>query len=99
MIEKRSESGEFGSLADVRTFVPEGSDIAPCLLVAAETFNRELPSLLASNAGQWVAYHGTERIGIGRSKTELSRLYSDVCPRRDLYIRKVVEHQPIHLDW
>jgi len=47
-------------LADV--FVDERS-------VAA--FYRNLPNLLKTHCGQWVAYHGDDCLGFGRSKTEL----------------------------
>jgi hypothetical protein len=43
-------------------------------------FERELPELLLHHQGQWVAYHGGQRIGVGPRNTEL---YED-CLRRGL---------------
>ncbi len=37
-----------------------------------DAFRRDLPELLRTHPGQWVAYHGDERIGFGRTETELS---------------------------
>ncbi|HUG89587.1 MAG TPA: hypothetical protein VML55_02055 [Planctomycetaceae bacterium] len=34
-------------------------------------FRRELPELLKTHRGQWVAYHGDERVGFGRRQTPL----------------------------
>jgi hypothetical protein len=36
-----------------------------------QTFLRELPDLLKTHRGRWVAYHGDKRLGFGRSKTKL----------------------------
>jgi hypothetical protein len=38
---------------------------------AEEAFRRDLPSLLKTHAGCWVAYGGDERLSIGTSPTEL----------------------------
>jgi hypothetical protein len=45
-----------------------------------EAFRRDLPEMLKTRRGWWVAYHGGERIGFGRSKTDL---YEE-CFRRGL---------------
>ncbi|MBI3466586.1 MAG: hypothetical protein HY000_26530 [Planctomycetes bacterium] len=45
-----------------------------------EAFRRDLPELLKKRRGQWVAYHGDERIGFGRTET---LLYQE-CFRRGL---------------
>jgi hypothetical protein len=48
---------------------------------AQQAFHGELPQLLQEHAGgEWVAYRGSQRLGIGRTKTEL---YRD-CLRRGL---------------
>src|ERR1051326_2251140 len=41
------------------------------ILQAQETFQRDLPELLASHYGQCVAYHGGQRIAIRKTKAEL----------------------------
>jgi hypothetical protein len=47
-------------------------DAIPAIVQRARVAWRgDLPKLLATNRGQWVAYHGEQQAGIGRSKTEL----------------------------
>jgi hypothetical protein len=36
-----------------------------------EAFYRNLPELLKQHDGKWVAYHGDEWVGAGRTETEL----------------------------
>ncbi len=56
-------SAEAGPLADV---------ILPPLVAQSQAaFRRELPELLKKRNGQWVAYHGDECLGFGRSQIEL----------------------------
>ncbi len=43
----------------------------PIILEAEEAFRRDLPELLKERHGQWVAYHGAQRIGFGTTKTAL----------------------------
>lgn len=43
-------------------------------------FQRDWPQLAQEHYGQWVAYHGDQQLGIGRSKTELYQ----VCLQRGL---------------
>jgi hypothetical protein len=38
-----------------------------------DAFLRDLPNLLSTNAGQWAAYAGDVRVGIGRSRRMLYR--------------------------
>jgi len=45
--------------------------VAPLIQQAHEAFRRDLHQLLDEREGQWVAYHGAERIGVGETKTEL----------------------------
>jgi hypothetical protein len=56
--------------------------IPPMLHRSQQAYWRDLPALLPlrSRARRWVAYHGDERIGIGRTETEL---YQE-CFRRGL---------------
>ena len=54
--------------------------ISPMVAKSQEAFRRELPELLKNRYGQWVAYHGDERLGFGRTQLELYR----ECLRRGL---------------
>jgi hypothetical protein len=54
-------------------------------------FRRDLPELLKTHRGRWVAYHGDERLGFGRRHTPL---YQECLRRglsRDEFIVTVVE--------
>ena len=47
-------------------------DSTPQLIAEGrEAFRRDLPDLLKRYPGQWVAYSGSRRLGIGRTKTRL----------------------------
>jgi len=48
-------------------------DVRPMIARSEEAFYRDLSSLLRAHEGQWVAYHGDERIGFGSTQTELYR--------------------------
>lgn len=56
------------------------SEPLPMIKKSIEAFRHDLPELLKTHRGQWVAYHGDERIGFGRTET---RLYQQ-CLRRGL---------------
>ena len=70
-----------GSESDRSPLVVEGSSLpaksvsrsdVPLLIQQAhEAFRRDLRQLLEEQPGQWVAYHGAERIGVAPTKTEL----------------------------
>ncbi len=45
--------------------IPEG------IADSIATFRRDLPTLLAEHAGDWVAYRGDQCLGFGNSKTDL----------------------------
>ena len=73
--------------------------IAPMIAKSQEAFRRDLPRLLGERYGQWVAYHGDERIGFGRSQFELY----DECIRRGLrddefVVRVVAPEAPAEID-
>jgi hypothetical protein len=59
---------------------PPGID--PLTLRSMQAFWRDLPELLRNkrNKGKWAAYHGDERVGVGKSQTEM---YQE-CFRRGL---------------
>jgi hypothetical protein len=56
------------------------SDPPPMIQKSIETIRRDLPEMLETHRGEWVAYHGDERIGFGTSQTELV----EECFRRGL---------------
>ena len=86
----------------VATTRPTGEDdftIAPMIAKSQEAFRRDLPQILDKRYGQWVAYHGDERIGFGRSQFELY----DECIRRGLrddefVVRVVAPEAPAEID-
>jgi hypothetical protein len=60
--------------------VSVAAEIAPMIARSQAAFRRDLASLLPKHSGQWVAYHGDERIGFGKSQTKLYQ----VCIARGL---------------
>src|ERR1043166_6126255 len=56
---------------------PLGSDPAiiastpPAILEAQRVYLQDLPELLKTHRGHWVAYYGAERLGFGATKTAL----------------------------
>jgi hypothetical protein len=48
-----------------------GPGVPPLIQQAHEAFRRDLGQLLDERPGEWVAYHGTARIGVGSSKAIL----------------------------
>ena len=44
---------------------------APIVARSIAAFRRDLQELLRTHRGQWVAYHGGERMGFGRRQTPL----------------------------
>jgi hypothetical protein len=54
--------------------------IPPMIERSQQAFRRALPELMKKHYMKWVAFHGDEMIGIGRSKTQL---YLE-CLRRGL---------------
>ena len=66
-----------------------------------DAFRRDLPALLQDKkrSGEWVAYHGGDRIGFGKSKTELYQQ----CLRRGLksdefVVRCIAPEMPEEID-
>lgn len=50
--------------------------ICPILQAAHDTFIRDLPELLKTDADRWVAYRGSERLGIRKTLTDAEALAS-----------------------
>jgi hypothetical protein len=78
---------------------PELEQIPPGIRRSQEAYWRDLPQLLQSrHKGQWVAYHGDERVGFARSQDEIYR----ECFQRgyrddDFYVARVTPHY--HAPW
>jgi hypothetical protein len=76
------------------TLPPLGSDPAiiastpPEILEAQRVFLQDLPELLKTRRGQWVAYYGTERLGFGATK---DALWDECCARgyQEFLIRRI----------
>ena len=47
------------------------SEPLPMIKKSIDAFRRALPELLRTHPGKWVAYHGDERVGFGKTQTEL----------------------------
>ena len=47
------------------------SEPLPMIQKSIDAFRRDLPALLKTHPGKWVAYHGDERVGFGETQTEL----------------------------
>jgi len=47
--------------------------VSPTLARSLDAFRRDLPALLKTHYGRWVAYHGDEQLGFGKTQTELAR--------------------------
>jgi hypothetical protein len=62
-------------------------EIPPGIRRSQEAFWRDLPELLQKkkNHGQWVAYHGDERIGIGAYETLLREILRRGIPDDQYY--------------
>jgi hypothetical protein len=54
--------------------------VSQLILEADAAYHRDLPQLLLERPGQWVAYHGAERIGFAPTKQEMYQ----VCRNRRL---------------
>ena len=59
-------------------------------------WRRDLPILLKSNPGQWVAYHGDKQMGIGRTKTELFQQCLHGGLQRGQFIVLLIEPEVEH---
>ena len=47
------------------------SEPLPMIQRSVDAFRSDLPELLKTHRGKWVAYHGDERLGFGKTQTEL----------------------------
>lgn len=51
--------------------------VPPMIQKAPDKHRRDLPELMKTHAYQWVAYHGEQRLGFGRSQRKLYNKYLD----------------------
>ena len=82
----------------------EESDIPEGIRRSQEAFFRDLPQLLNDRRlrGKWVAYHGDERVKIGRTQTEVIK----ECNRRgletdqyDVFVIRAQSQEPEEIDY
>jgi hypothetical protein len=58
---------------------------------ADQSFQRDLSQLLQSRRGQWVAYHGNDRIGFARTETALYDRCQQMGLCEDEFIVRIIE--------
>lgn len=64
--------------------------ILPIIEAAEDTFGADLPGLLATHPGQWVAYHGRQQLAFASTKSELyEQLMSAGFAPTELLVRRV----------
>ncbi len=63
------------------------SDVLPMIQKSIDACRRDLPELLKTHPGKWVAYHGDERVGFGKTETELyQRCFARGLTRDDFIV-------------
>jgi hypothetical protein len=63
------------------------SEPLPMIQKSIDAFRRELPELLRTHPGRWVAYHGDQRVGFGKTQTELyQRCFAQGLTRDDFIV-------------
>jgi hypothetical protein len=84
----KSESSAVNSSTNVDRTAKLNYDIPPLIQRSMDAFRRDLPELLKTKklAGQWVAYHGDQRIGLGSKKAPLYQQ----CLKRGLKIDEFI---------
>jgi hypothetical protein len=68
------------------------SDVLPMIQKSIDAFRRDLPELLKTHPGKWVAYHGDKRVGFGKTETELYQRCFALGLTRDDFIVGFTEH-------
>jgi hypothetical protein len=66
--------------------------INPQMLRSMQAYWRDLPELLKvkRNRGRWVAYHGDERVGLGKTQTEMyQQCFRRGLQRGEFYVGKI----------
>ncbi len=63
------------------------SEPLPMIQKSIDAFRRDLPELLKTHPGKWVAYHGDEQVGFGRTQTQLyQRCFARGLTRDDFIV-------------
>jgi hypothetical protein len=68
----------------------------PLIMQARAAWRRDLPTLLETHPGKWVAYHGDRQIGIGSRKTQLFQECLHAGLERGQFIVLRIEHEAEH---
>jgi hypothetical protein len=84
-----------------KTMQPEQENLAepstsPLLTQSMAAFYRNLPELLKKHYGKWVAYHGDELLGLGRTQTELYQKCLRRGLKEDEFIVLYADNQALH---
>ncbi len=74
------------------------SEPLPMIQESIDAFRRDLPQLLKTHRGKWVAYHGDERLGFGKTQTELYQQGFRRGLTRNDFIVGIVEPGAFDLD-
>jgi hypothetical protein len=62
------------------------SEPLPMIQKSIDAFRRDLPELLRTHPGKWVAYHGDQQLGFGGTQTELYQQCFAIGLTRDDFI-------------
>lgn len=74
------------------------SEPLPMIQRSIDTFRRDLPELLKTHYGKWVAYNGDKRIGFGRNQTDLYEECFRQGLTRDDFVVGLIEPTAFDLD-
>ena len=74
-------------------------EVAPMIERSQAAFRSDLPELMKTHYRQWVAYHGDERVGFGRTETELYReCFRRGFKRSEFVVRSIEPEMPDEID-
>lgn len=63
-------------------------------IVTETAFTRALPQLLKQHAGEWVAYHGEQMIGVAHTKSEMHQVCFWLGLGNDEFEVRCIEQPP-----
>jgi hypothetical protein len=67
------------------------SEPLPMIQRSIDAFRRDLPEMLKTHYGKWVAYNGDKRIGFGRTETDLYEECFRLGLTRDDFVVSAIE--------
>jgi hypothetical protein len=71
--------------------------VAPVLAESLEAFRRDLPELLKTQRGKWVAHHGSQQIGIARTAAALyQRCFRQGLKEHEFLVSHISPEIPDH---